>query len=148
MAAAEPKKDPVGVNGIKVLNNYVYYTSSTKQLFCRVKVDSQGSAIGPYETIVNSGQPMDDFSLTKDRTAYIATYNKNSIIKVTPHGQLSTVVGGPNSTILAGLASCQFSRKSDDVLYVVTSGAVRYPVNGIFTEPAKVAAVRLQGTKY
>ncbi|KAH7012345.1 hypothetical protein B0J12DRAFT_778574 [Macrophomina phaseolina] len=135
---------PIGVNGVKVFNRHVYYTSSTQGRFCRVAVDAQASSTGPVE-IIAGGFFQDDFTFSHDGTAYITTNVENTVLKVTPQGQLSVVAGSANSSVVAGATACQFGRtqKEEGVLYVTTSGAQAAPVNGTFIEPGKVVAVHL-----
>lgn len=39
MTISEDAKITVGVNGIKILNAYVYYTNTARQAFSRIPVD-------------------------------------------------------------------------------------------------------------
>lgn len=49
MAIPEDAEITVGVNGINILNDYVYYTNTARQAFSRIPVDKQLNAVGPTE---------------------------------------------------------------------------------------------------
>ena len=135
---------PIGVNSVRVRGRYVYYTSSTKQLFCRVRVDARASAVGPFRIIAKTNsQFLDDFAFGRDGTAYATTNTGNSVVRIRLDGKVETLVGGLNDTAVAGSTGCEFSRDDKDLLYVITDGALPAPVNGTFTEPGKVVAIRL-----
>lgn len=135
---------PIGVNGVEVRGGFVYYTSSTKGLLCRVPVDATGSATGPFE-ILATWTFVDDFILDAGGTAYITAIDTNEIVRARPDGTTSVIAGGLNSTFVAGPTAVQFgrTRKDLDTLYITTSGAQVFPVNGTFTEGGKVVALRL-----
>ncbi|KAH8898358.1 hypothetical protein GQ53DRAFT_636260 [Thozetella sp. PMI_491] len=135
---------PIGINGIKVRDGYVYFTNSARTSFYRVPVDSSVKPTGPVEVVV-SGFPTDDFVFDTDGTAYITTHPTNTIVKVAPGASESiTVAGKSDSLEVGGATACAFGRREDDqrILYVVTSGALAAPVNGE-VEPAKVVAIDL-----
>ncbi|GAD99566.1 hypothetical protein NFIA_026140 [Paecilomyces variotii No. 5] len=131
---------PIGINGVRIIDNYVYYTSSTQQKFCRVAVADDGSAAGPFEVIA-TGFFQDGFAIAPDGTAYIATHPENTVVKVTPQGEASVFAGNLNSTEVAGSTDVQFSNCGYEVIYVATNGAQGSPVNGTYTEPAKVVMI-------
>ncbi|KAH6614994.1 hypothetical protein C7974DRAFT_436941 [Boeremia exigua] len=143
MTAPEGSSPVIGINGIRIFGDYLYYVNAQRQLYCRVKIDlSTGMALGPYEVITTeiSG---DDFAMAADGTAYVTTNAENGLERVTADGQKTLVAGGLNSTVVAGATSAAFgrTRKDKDVVYVVTSGAQGFPVGGTFSEGGKVVAV-------
>ncbi|KAF2840700.1 hypothetical protein M501DRAFT_1001709 [Patellaria atrata CBS 101060] len=113
---------PIGINGVRKLNDYVYYVNFVKGLFCRVKVRKDGTAKGPYEVITDELSFPDDFALMQDGTAYIAGNPSNSVFRVTPGGEVTTIAGGANSTLFASTTSAAFGRTRKDrgTLYAVT----------------------------
>lgn len=135
----------IGVNGIKFRGGFVYYTSSTKKLFCRVAVNAALMAVGPFETIA-SGFFGDDFTLRQsDGMAYIESNIENTVIQVTPAGMTSVVAGNLNSSLVAGPTAALLGRTKLDcnILYITTSGAQAAPVNGTYTEGGKIIALDL-----
>jgi hypothetical protein len=138
-AAGQPYK--VGVNGIDVHRKYVYYTSTTQMLFCRVPVDSMASATGPVEVIASGISP-DDLVLRGDGTAYITTNPDNGLVRADSKGGVRLVAGN-QFTIAVGGATAVASSKDGSVLYVTTSGGRFSPILGKLIEPAKVVAIHL-----
>jgi hypothetical protein len=134
---------PLGINGIRILGGYVYYTNSFGETFSRVRIDDAGQARGPYQTIAR-GVWGDDFAITPT-AAYIAGNIDNVITKVDTDGKASVFAGNLNSTLVAGATSAQFGRtkRDRDVLYVVTNGGELSPVNGTFSEGGKIIAFNI-----
>lgn len=141
MMPAEGQALPLGINGLKLVDGYIYYSSTTRMEFCRVKVDENANAAGDYEVIASGFLP-DNMDVAPDGTAYIATDPQNSVVRITPYGQISLVAGGQLSTQMPGPTSC---RLTDDLktLYVGTSGGQVAPVLGTFKEPAKVVKITM-----
>lgn len=133
---------PIGINGLRTVGNKLYYTSSTQQVFCRVTLNQDASAAGPFE-VVASGSFQDGFDITGDSTAYITTHPQNTVIKVTPSGDSSVYAGNLNSSALAGSTDAHLGTfRGRQVLFVTTNGGLGAPVNGTFTEPAKVVMIK------
>ncbi|KAJ5951575.1 uncharacterized protein N7479_009988 [Penicillium vulpinum] len=143
MAPAEGQALPLGVNGLTVLGNYVYYTSTTRMLYCKVKVDKDANPVGNFEVIASGFLP-DNVELTEDGTAYVPTDPQNSVVRITPSGQISLVAGGQVSTEIPGPSSARLS-EDGQILYVGTTGGQIAPVMGTFIEPAKVLKITLEG---
>ncbi|KAJ5884715.1 hypothetical protein N7495_009225 [Penicillium taxi] len=136
-----PYGPPIGINGIRLLGNTLYYTSSTQQEYCSVKLNSDASAASAIQVIA-SGFFQDGLAITDKGNAYITTHIQNTVIKVTPDGNATVFAGSLNSTAVAGSTDAQFGTyKKKQVLYVTTNGALSSPVNGTFTEPAKVVMI-------
>nr|ADO29928.1 hypothetical protein PP106 [Penicillium paxilli] len=142
MMPAEGVPLPLGINGLKLVDEYIYYSSTTRMQFCRVKVDKNANAVGSFE-IIASGFLPDNMDVTPDGTAYIATDPQNSVVRITPYGQISLVAGGQLSTQIPGPTSV---RLTDDrkTLYVGTSGGQVAPVLGTFKEPGKIAKITME----
>ncbi|KAJ5112888.1 hypothetical protein N7456_001422 [Penicillium angulare] len=139
MLPAKGQALPLGINGLKVVDGYVYYSSTTRMEFCRVKVDEEANAAGEYQVIASGFLP-DGLDVALDGTAYIATDPQNSVVRVTPYGQISLVAGGQLSTQMPGATSCRLTADGK-TLYVGTSGGQVAPVLGTFKEPAKVLKI-------
>ncbi|KAL7809502.1 Quino protein amine dehydrogenase beta chain-like protein [Trichoderma gracile] len=135
---------PIGINGIRYLNHYVYYTNSFKPFFGRVRVNKTGYATGSYETIATDVVG-DDFAVTP-HAAYIAGNPTNVVTEVNlSTGEGKVIAGNLNSSLVAGDTSVAFGRTKKDkhVLYVVTVGGSLSPVNGTFSEGGKIVALDL-----
>ncbi|PKX90731.1 uncharacterized protein P174DRAFT_462907 [Aspergillus novofumigatus IBT 16806] len=138
-AAGQPYA--VGVNGIDVRGRYVYYTSTTQMLLCRVPVNSVAEATGPVE-VITSGITPDDLMVGNDGTAYISTNPDNGLVQVDPRGRVRLVAGN-QFTIAVGGSTAVAGSKDGSVLYVTTSGGQFSPILGKIIEPAKVVAIHL-----
>lgn len=141
MMPAEGVALPLGINGLKVVDEYLYYSSTTRMQFCRVKVNKDAEAAGDYQVIASGFLP-DNMDVATDGTAYIATDPQNSVVRVTPYGQIALVAGGQLSTQLPGATSTRLT-PDGKTLYVGTSGGQVAPVLGTFKEPAKVVKISL-----
>lgn len=134
-----PDAPPMGVNGLQVQHDYLYYASTTRKEFRRARINTDAEAVGQFEMISN-GTALDNFDLDADGTAYMATNGANSIVTISPDGQVDTIAGGAESKELVGPTSCLLHGKT---LYVGTNGGVTAPVDG-FKEPGKIAAIELR----
>lgn len=165
----------LSVNGIKVREvdgkKYIYYTNTTRMLFCRVLLDDNVKPVGAVEILGTGFIPSqyaigtafealasdsstatpwfmpDDFCFSRDGTAYVTSHPTNIVFKVVTDGAGSEVVkiaGGLKAWDVASATACTFGRsKGDgDVLYISTAGANVIPIDGQ-SEPAKVVAVEI-----
>lgn len=137
----------VGVNGIHVKDDILYFTNTNQAIFAKVSIHPNGTAVGEPAIIahvLNSTLEFDDFAI-KDDDAYLVTGSGNSIERIgldgTPKGRI--IAGSLNSTQMAEPTSCAFGRTPEDshVLYVVTAGGIATPVDGHITVGAQVLAV-------
>ncbi|KAF9765123.1 hypothetical protein IL306_002645 [Fusarium sp. DS 682] len=140
-----------GINGIKVRNNYLYFTNSNAVKIYRIQITAAGyPAKGAKPQLVadlsSSASFFDDFEFDTNGNIYAATNFDNSIVFVdVKTGKWKTVVGGVHEMTVAGSTAAAFGRgkKDKNTLYVSTSGALGKPVDGTKTEGAKVVAVKI-----
>jgi hypothetical protein len=142
----------LGINGVRVLPGkgmdivYIYFDNTASSIFCRVPLSiSTLTKTGPVEILTTSYSGMDgmdDFALDPvEGVAYMADGNTNSIIRIPlAGGEVTTVLGGVNQTIVAGATSVALGRGRTDefVKYITTSGGF---INGTFTEGGRVVAL-------
>jgi len=150
MSPPATAKLQIGINGLHLLNNYLYWTNSEANTFYRAKVDQGGSLVPgtTVEPLANPGTFMDDFILDDGGNAWITTNSPaNLLLVLTADGKLVTVDGSQYQLTVAGDTACRFGRKQTDrkTLYVVTDGALTAPVNGTVVEGGKVVAVDTSG---
>ncbi|RBR06809.1 uncharacterized protein FIESC28_10925 [Fusarium coffeatum] len=113
----------LGVNGIKILGDYLYFTNSARQSFGRIKIDKLGNPIGKIKVISQEQSEKgpayapDDFVLDKYGNAYVAFWD-GSLVKITTSGQRTVLV---DDGLLAGATSVALS-KDQKSLYVCTAG--------------------------
>jgi hypothetical protein len=128
----EPTMNPagpleVGINGLKVRGDYLYYTTSGQGLFSRILINKDdGTSAGPAEIIAENLQFPDDMDFDRSGNAYICENAFSVVSKVTPDGVVTVAAGSDKSTAVSGATSARFGRTSKDshVLYVTTSGGI------------------------
>jgi hypothetical protein len=141
----------IGINGIRIAKDTLYWTNSFEQTIYRVKIDKNGSVApgAAIEKVVHIKEAvfLDDFTIGADGTIWAVENVGNRLFAVRPDGSYETVAGGVNQTTIAGDTSATFGRGKTDqkTLYVVTSGAQAGPVNGTYTEGGKVVAIDTGG---
>jgi hypothetical protein len=97
---------PLGVNGIKLCDNYVFFTNSAQGTFGRVPVGPRGDVLGAVDIMTNisssaeAGVAYDDFVFDSSGIAFVARH-PNSLVKIEPDGREAIVVGSGNSTLLS-----------------------------------------------
>ncbi|UPK97431.1 hypothetical protein LCI18_008366 [Fusarium solani-melongenae] len=127
---------PLGVNGIKIFKNHLYFTNTARRIFGRVKIDQFANKVGNIEIIAQlpagSAAAPDDFVMDKHGNAYVAFWT-NSLVKITPDGERVTILEG----VLASPTSSAFSKDGRSV-YVGTAGRGSETVSG-----GQVVEVRL-----
>lgn len=144
----EPNDDlglMLGINGLRIVNSYLYYNNSPRRIFCRVHIDgSTGEALGPYEIIAHDVLA-DDFAISSDGVAYLAGLTDNVVIKVFPNGSHKVIAGSRNSTDLMTATSAALGKPVDGhkILYVTTGGESEHPVNTTDTRGGKVMALSI-----
>jgi hypothetical protein len=136
-----PSALSLGINGLKTLNTaahtYLYFSNTGRSLFARIPLSlSTLSPSGPVE-ILNSNVTIDDFALDEKRgVAWLAGSTSNALLKIgLEGGDVVEVVGGGNSTVVAGPTSVGVGEEGE--VYVTTSGRF----NGKFIEGGKVVRV-------
>ncbi|KAL9614944.1 MAG: hypothetical protein Q9167_000586 [Letrouitia subvulpina] len=145
---ATTQRLPVGVNGIKLQGNTLYFTTSAQNLLGKVNINLKtGTALSSATKIVNGLPPAvgyDDFAL-RDGAAYVANAAGNFIERVDLKRRQQTVLAGQiNSTDIAEPTSAAFGRNGkEDVLFVTTGGGLSPPVNGNEIVGGQLVAVKL-----
>lgn len=141
---------PIGINGIKVRDNYVYWTNSELALLCRIEIDCTTlAAIGGVQVLATNipGLP-DDFTFDARGNVWV-TLDEGSELGFIKAGQNTTtvVLGSPDQLTIPGPTSAQFGRTQadKDIVYVATNGGLAAPINGTITEGGKVVAVDTKG---
>jgi sugar lactone lactonase YvrE len=93
---------PIGANGIKVRNGYVYISVSGRSMIYRIAIDGDGH---PQDALANvsEGVRPDDFDVAKDGTIYLSS--GMTMYRISPSGQaikmLDNVPGGA-ATMVSG----------------------------------------------
>ncbi|KAF5637164.1 hypothetical protein F52700_4901 [Fusarium sp. NRRL 52700] len=118
----------LGVNGIKIYKDYLYFTNTDRQTFGRMKIDKLGNKVGDVEIIYRlekgSLSIPDDFIMDKNGNAYVGFW-QDRLIKIIPDGKAIVLSEG----LLAGPTSVILSRDAKSV-FVVTAGQNNDNVSG------------------
>ncbi|KAJ5494681.1 hypothetical protein N7463_010768 [Penicillium fimorum] len=136
----------LGVNGLKIVNDYMYYSNTPKRILCRVRIDTHtGRALGPYEVISNDTRA-DDFAIGPHGVGYLAGIIDDVVIRVFPNGYHEVIAGSEGSTDLMTATSAALGRTQKDrnVLYITTGGETNLPVHSTSTRGGKVMALSLE----
>jgi len=133
---------PVGINGVRARDTYLYYTSSSLGTLSRMPIDvTTGRASGPSSTVAK-GLPLgiDDFSLdpSSPDAAYVMNYLGGEVLRVNMTTGENQALGKANY-----VTSAQFGRAAGDerTLYVTSGGNPLNQVMGLF-EGGKIYSVK------
>ena len=132
------KPEQPGVNGIRYAGktHYLYYTSTAKKLFMRVKVDPQTLDPAGEPELVVAGRMADDFCLDEDAAViYMTTHRQNTIdvVSMDPglnSGFTQSIAGDPFTEKLVGPSSGAWRRTQGDygrVAYFIMDGGTASP---------------------
>lgn len=125
------KKVPLGANGAKIHNRYLYFTNSARELFCRLKLkdDDSGEIDGEPEVLTsNSDAPVDmsydDFDIdAEQKVAYVGRHS-DAIYKIAlSDGRQELFAGGEGQEIIESPTCCALS-KDRKKLFVGCAGKV------------------------
>jgi hypothetical protein len=139
---------PLGINGLKVHGEYVYYTSTVQRLVGRVRIHSStGKASGPFTTIA-SGEAIsvpDDLVVADDGSVYVsgplAAPVGDTLQHISLDGKVRTVAEGG---VVAGTTAPAFgkTKKDKNVIYLSTMGG--FGADGLPKAGGRVVAVKLE----
>lgn len=120
---------PIGVNGVHVRNNFVYFTNSFQRLYGRLAITKDGLSAGKPAEIVAyppDGATFDDFAIQGDGTAFVMTLGAvNGIDAIRANGNSTMVAQWPfESTNISQVTSAvvDTSAANRRVLYFATAG--------------------------
>ena len=148
------KPEQPGVNAVRFARrtSFLYYTSTAKKLFMRVKVDlATLMPVGEPELVV-SGRMGDDFCIDEDANViYLATHRQNTIdvVSLDPglnSGFTQSVAGEPFTEALIGPSGGVWGRGPGDYgrkAFFIMDGGTASPAPG-GPRPAKLLQVDLQ----
>ncbi|KAL5611355.1 hypothetical protein FOBRF1_007472 [Fusarium oxysporum] len=130
---ARNAKFQLGMNGLRVLEDHLYFSSTASRLFGRFAIDAQGNIIGDMERLAwlpeSWATGYDDFALSKDGVAYVATQT-NKFIRISADNKQVILLDehtklAPKSPTSAALS------KDEKFLYLITGGSgLTDPVKG------------------
>lgn len=140
-----PPPPQPGINGVRYSahNGFLYYTSTTQQVFMRVPVNASIlEAAGPAQ-FVAAIDNADDFCLDEDAGfAYVTRHRANTFDRVplTPRRgrEVRHLAGDPFDDTLVGPSSAAWGRGADDhgrTLFLTTDGGTTAPPTASHDRP-------------
>ena len=115
----------LGVNGIKIHDEFLYWTNTADGTLNKIRINKGGYAIGESEVVVANVPRADDFVFKEDGTVFVAQNQDDELSAVLRGDREAMVVAGsPVETVLAGVTAGKFGRLKWDKqrLYLTTSG--------------------------
>ncbi|HZC81184.1 MAG TPA: hypothetical protein VE222_05605, partial [Nitrospiraceae bacterium] len=153
-----PMPDQPGVNGVKYATktNYLYYTSTTKELFIRVRIDPNTHDPAGEPEFVAGGRMADDFCIDENAgVAYLTTHRQNTIDRVSLEPSENSdfgrhsVAGKPFTEQPIGPTTGAWGRGPGEygrVAYFLTDGGTKSPPPDGIVRPATVVRVEFKAS--
>ncbi|KAK3323017.1 hypothetical protein B0H66DRAFT_555664 [Apodospora peruviana] len=119
---------PLGINGLRVVGDYLYFTNSGQGTYGRVPIDRLGNKTGNAQILATLGSStnltfaFDDFNLDRCGYAYVSLHD-SQVVKITPDGVLSAFAGGPGA-VPAILSPTSVALANDGASIYVTTGGL------------------------
>jgi hypothetical protein len=123
MKALSTAITPLGINGVKIRNGYLYFSNTGNPIFSRIPISSTTGCATGSSSVVASIPQVDDFVFRADGTAWMSQ-NQIQSESVVKNGVATLVAGNNFSTTLAGVTAGQFGRSTAtaNILYLTTNG--------------------------
>lgn len=135
---------PLGVNGIKVHREYVYYTNTVQSSLSRVRVDASiGKVIGKVETLAQ-GEVIavpDDFAVLEDGSVILGRPLSNELIEVSTNDKARVLIKG---AIVESVTAVALGRSKGDKRVVYLSSMGGFDADGGAKAGGKVVAIQLR----
>ena len=128
---------PLGVNGLRVQGDRVYFANTGR--FTLGRIDHATRAV----KLLHEGILVDDFAVAPDGTIYGATHAYNSVVAVTPDGARTIMADASSGA--TGSTSVRFDARGD--LLVSTGGNANFAALGLTRDdvvPSHVLRIRLR----
>jgi sugar lactone lactonase YvrE len=132
-----------GVNGIKVFAGEVYLSVTDRNLLLRAAITGDGTC-GPLRDWAERLRA-DDFALTNDGTAYVATHPANSVLRLDPDGRRVTLAGPGDGAVGTTAVAVAPASREPGIVYVTTNGGMWLPYGGA-VQPAKLLRLEVGNT--
>ena len=148
MKALSTAITPLGINGVKIRNGYLYFTNTGNPIFSRIPISSTTGCATGSSSVVASVLQADDFVFRADGTAWISQ-NQIQSESVVKNGVTTLVAGNNYSTILAGVTAGQFGRSTAtaNILYLTTNGG-KWKIFPVVDQRLVLRLISLQVLQY
>ena len=136
VAVPQPIFGASGVNGLRVLDGYLYFTNTGQNIFAKIPVNADGTPSGTASVIARtpaSTDYFDGFTFGPHGDVYLGTGSGNTLVRVSQSGgPVVRIAGRPDSLTLAEPTNCAFGRGATDrgVLYLAIAGGIAAPIQG------------------
>lgn len=141
----EPASTNLGSNGLKVRDDYLYWTNTARGFLARIPVGTDGFPTGDSAIVATNLAKADDFQFRDNGEVFVAQNQQDTLSHaygVESGGVVvaKAIAGSNISTVLAGVTSPKFGRTSTDSnrLYLSTSGGKLFKSHGISIEYTKM----------
>ncbi|KAF1962826.1 hypothetical protein CC80DRAFT_487287 [Byssothecium circinans] len=117
----------IGVNGLDIVDNNLYYSNFQLGVVGRVPVDRiTGHATGAFTILATNQTAADDLAVTDDGTVFFGRLYPKTVVKISPDGTVATFVDGhkEGEAAVSGATSVALGRTTRDrgVAYLSTFG--------------------------
>ena len=142
MAPTSGADPAIGINGLKVRAQTLYFSNSDQGLIGNLSLNADGSAKGPATTVVRNAPGGDDFQLDLYGNMFMAGNDELGF-----HGVSEGTQGPPdtvsNSPLLVGSIAVEFGRLPSDnsSVFVSTNGGQAQYISKNFTNPGRIVKV-------
>ncbi|KAK4941996.1 hypothetical protein LTR10_018177 [Elasticomyces elasticus] len=136
MAPIQSSTVPLGINGLHVIDQYLYFTNTNKGSLSRVPLNmTTGGALGLVELLVQSAQIYpDDFTVDFQGKVWLASDADNELVLLVnataPSAAFSSIIqvvsGSPNAARIMGLSAMAFGPSALDL----QRGSLCVTING------------------
>lgn len=125
LARGNAESPTPGVNGIKIFDDTLYASNSDRMLLLAIPLTTEGDASEP--TMFLDQVNLDDFAFDGAGNLYGATHIYNSVIRITPTGEITTIAQAEQG--MTGSTAIAFGQQERDRtgIYVVTNGGMFLP---------------------
>ncbi|KAK4110897.1 hypothetical protein N656DRAFT_184733 [Canariomyces notabilis] len=117
---------PLGVNGLKIVGDWLYFTNSGQGTLARVRIDAEGNKVGSVQVITTLPTPAtmanayDDFDLDRCGNAYAALH-PDKVVKIAPNGVQTVVAGNGTGPTLESPTAVKLALDGKSI-YISTGG--------------------------
>lgn len=132
---------PLGVNGLKIHGDWVYYTNTVQSSLARVRIDRAKKRIAGDVELLAQGDAIalpDDFAVLENRDVVLGRPLSNELIKIGADGKVEIVAK------VEGVTAAALGRTPTDKDIVYLSSMGGFNTNGIVKAGGMVVAVRLR----
>lgn len=137
----------LGINGIKIKANNLYFTNTNKNILARVLIKDDGTSTESATAVANIDFP-DDFIFNGAQDVVVAQNGVDRLGLVSGE-TVETLAGGPSNgteSKLFGPTAVQFGSKADSTkAYITTNGGIAQYEAGNVTRGGTIFVVDVQG---